>query len=66
MTDTPGPLAKMMVDNADMIEQLIEKEGASPVAEFFINTGTALAAMYGLSDMPQEEIAPIGAREDDK
>lgn len=63
MTEDQSPLSQMMIDNADMIQEVIDTVGVSAVAEFFINTGTAIAAMYQLSDMPQGDIASIDAGE---
>lgn len=63
MFDGPAPLSQMLIANAETIEAVVEEHGASVVAEFFVNVGTGIAAMYAVSDIPQEEIAPIGAGE---
>lgn len=50
-SDKMGPLAQMLIDHAEVIDNVIDQHGPSAVAEFFINTGTAMAAMYGLGDL---------------
>lgn len=62
--DEPGPLASIMADNADLISMVIAQYGPSYVAEFFVNAGTAIAAMYGLNAAFEAEIpvyVPEGA-----
>lgn len=46
-----GPLAKMMVDNGEIIQQAIDEMGPSAVAEFFINAGTGIAAAFDVTDL---------------
>jgi hypothetical protein len=46
-----GPLAQMMLDNAALIEEAIEEHGPSMVAEFFLHTGAAIAALYNVEPM---------------
>ena len=43
-----GPLAKMMTDNTALIDKAIEEHGPSAVAEFFLHTGAAIAALYNV------------------
>lgn len=42
-------LAKIMTDNADEIDRVIEELGPSVVAEFFIQTGAMIASAYNLN-----------------
>lgn len=52
LTDTDGalsPLAQMMLDNTDKIDATIEGFGPGMVANWFMNTGAAIAALYGLT-----------------
>lgn len=61
--EEPGPLSRMMIDNAAIIDEAIEKYGASAVAEFFTNVGTSIAVMYGLNSDFQKEITPVETTE---
>lgn len=54
MADDTSPLAKLMIDNAQIIENAIETYGPSVVAEFFINVGTSMAAAYELGNLTDE------------
>lgn len=48
-TDPMGPLSKLLLDGSDVIDSVIATYGPSAVAEFFTNTGTMIAAAYGLA-----------------
>lgn len=61
--EEPGPLSKMMITNADVIDTAIDAYGASAVAEFFTNVGTSIAVMYGLNSDFQKEITPVETTE---
>lgn len=54
-----GPLAQMMIDNGEMIEATIEAEGASAVAEFFVNVGTGIAMLYETTKVDPDGVASI-------
>lgn len=54
MTGAVGPLAKLMIDHANVIDEAIENYGASAVAEFFVNVGTGIAAAYDLGRINEE------------
>lgn len=61
MPDTPdvGPLARLMIDNAPVIEKVIDEVGPSAVAEFFINAGTGIALAYDLTITGDGSVVPI-------
>lgn len=59
----PGPLSKMLIDNAPIIDEALDKYGPSAVAEFFTNVGTSIAVMYNLNSDFQQEITPVETTE---
>jgi hypothetical protein len=54
-----GPLAQMMIDNGSVIESAIEEYGPSAVAEFFVNVGTSMAALYETADVDGDKEIPV-------
>lgn len=53
-----GPLGQMMLANSELIEAAIDTYGPSAVAEFFITTGTSMAALYDLVILPDGKVGP--------
>jgi hypothetical protein len=55
-------ISQMLIDNAQMIEEEIERLGASAVSEFFISVGTSLAVAY---DIHEEQQSPAVTNEEE-
>lgn len=58
-SEDPGPLAKMMLDNSDVIGDAIENFGPSAVSEFFVNVGTSIAALYEEAEVDGSKPIPV-------
>lgn len=52
--DEMGPLSRMLVDNADIVDAAIDAYGIDSVAAFFVDVGTAMASAYA-ADQASEQ-----------
>jgi Mlc titration factor MtfA (ptsG expression regulator) len=48
-----------MLDNTELVGAAIDAYGASAVAEFFINVGTSIAALYEETPMDANAVTAI-------
>jgi hypothetical protein len=59
MPEQIGPLAQLMLDNGEIIGNAIEEYGPSAVAEFFVNVGTSMAALYESAEVDGDKEIPV-------
>jgi hypothetical protein len=59
------PLGQLMMNNQDVINRTIEEFGPAVVANWFMNAGAMIAAVYDLDATGDDEI-PFAATEETK